>query len=188
MPKVIVTAPDTDPYELQDLMSHLRLDADDEGNKVERLGKAARSFIELTILNRALITQTWDLWRDTWPGSYEIKLPLPPLQSVGSVKYYDIDDVEDTFAASKYFVDTKSAPGRLVLNDGESWATTTLRPANGLAIQFVAGYGSSADDVPDTIKEAIFMLAAHWYENREGMGEVPDVINNMLADFRIQPI
>jgi len=91
------------------------------------------------------------------------------------IKYYDTDDTEATFAASNYFVDTKSEPGRVALNYSAAWPSTTLRPVNGVCVIFVAGYGDAAANVPQYIKSAILLLIGHWYENREGAA-IPSAI------------
>ncbi len=45
-------------------------------------------------LNRALITQTWDMYLDAFPcGNGEIRMPFYPLQSVTAVQYYDTDGI-----------------------------------------------------------------------------------------------
>ncbi len=41
---------------------------------------------------------------------------------------------------------------------------------NGLEIDLVVGFGDLGVDVPDTLKRAILLLVAHWYEFR---GAVP---------------
>ena len=90
------------------------------------------------------------------------------------IRYYDTDDTEATFSSDNYFADTKSEPGRIALNYGASWPSTTLRPVNGVCIIFVAGYGNAAD-VPQYIKNAMLLLIGHWYENREGAA-IPSVV------------
>lgn len=114
----------------------------------------AREYCE-GFLGRQLITATWQMWLDYWPDKDYIQILLPPLQSVTSIKYYDTADTEATMTASDYFVDTKSQPGRVSLAYGCSWPSTTLRPANGICIEFVAGYGDTAADVPAMAVNAI---------------------------------
>ena len=91
------------------------------------------------------------------------------------IRYYDTDDTEATFSSDSYFVDTKSEPGRVVLNYGESWPTTTLRPANGVCVTFVAGYGDDGSDLPQKVRNAMLLIIGHLYENREQVvtGVVP---------------
>ena len=135
-----------------------------EDDYLNSLITSARQYCE-TFQRRAYITQTWELWLDAFPAQNYIKIRLPPLQSA-TIKYYDISDNEATFSSADYFIDTKSEPGWLVLNTGCLWPSTMLRPANGVCIEFVAGYGV-ATAVPTKVKQAILLLISHWYENRE---------------------
>lgn len=137
---------------------------------------------------RVLITQTWTAFYDSWPtvprddeplgegwhigpstildspGRF-LELPKPPLQSVVHIKAYDDSDAATTFAASNYFVDTASSPGRIALRKSVA-APSVTRTANGLEIQFVAGYGDNFADVPQPIRDGILALVAFMYENR----------------------
>jgi uncharacterized phiE125 gp8 family phage protein len=127
---------------------------------------AARRFAEWVLSWRAFITQTLEFWLDEFPDKNGIELPMPPLQSVSSIKYYDTSDVEYTIAPTEYFQDTKSEPGWVVLNDGKSWPTTTLRPANGVCLTFIAGYGAAGSDVPADIRQALLLMLNDFYEHR----------------------
>ena len=128
--------------------------------------KAAREYCE-SFQNRSYISQTWELWLDSFPNGNYIRIPLPPLVSVSSVKYYDTSNTEATFSSDDYFVDTKSEPGRLCLAYGESWPSTTLRSYNGVCITFVCGYGSTSSYVPERVRQSILLLVADYYANRE---------------------
>lgn len=135
----LVTPPSIEPLDLTTAKSHLRVDITDDDNLITTLIPAAREYCE-AFQNRAYITQTWEMWLDSWPEGNEIRIPRPPLQSVSSIKYYGTDDTEYTFDAANYFVDTESEPGRVVLKYGKSWPTITLRPTNGICVTFIAGY------------------------------------------------
>jgi uncharacterized phiE125 gp8 family phage protein len=126
---------------------------------------AAREYCE-EFQNRAYLTQTWELWLDSFPGRDYIELPRPPLASITSVKYYNTANTEATMTASDYFVDTKSEPGRVVLTYGKSWPSTTLRPANGVCVTFVAGETAAAS-VKKKWKQAMLLIIGHLYEHRE---------------------
>lgn len=82
------------------------------------------------------------------------------------------------------------SPGRVVLHDDAIWPPIS-RAANGLVIDYVAGYGANASDVPAPIKLAIKQLALHWYENREMFAEgnltarVPLTVEVLLQSYRI---
>jgi len=158
-----------------------------EDTLLSRLITAAREYCE-SFQNRAFITQTWYLWLDAWP--VEIKVPLPPLLSVTSIKYYDTTNAEATMTASDYYADTNSTPGRVVLAWGKTWPGTTLRPANGICVEFVCGYGATSASVPAAVRQAMLLLIGHLYENREAVSEkpltqVPMAVESLLWTERV---
>jgi len=166
MSLTIYTEPTREPLLLEETKLHCRVDTDDDDTLILGLITAAREQAEATT-RRALITQTWDLVMDAFPGEDRIELPLPPLQSVTSITYVDSDGNTNTFSSSKYIVDTDSEPGRVVLVTGESWPSDTLRAAAGVTVRFVCGYGDAASDVPRSIRQGMLLAVGHWYENRE---------------------
>jgi len=164
----LIASPAIEPVSLDEAKSHLRVDGTDDDNLITSLIAAARRWCE-KFQRRAYITQTWELWLDSWPEKNYIIIPRPPLQDVSSVKYYGTDDSEYTFDQANYFVDTKSEPGRVVLGYKKNWPSVTLRPANGVVVTFTAGYGDNAEKVPEEVKQAMKLLIGHWYEHREAV-------------------
>lgn len=163
----LATAPALEPVSIDEAKLHCRIDHDDEDEYLEMLIEAAREHVEQQVLNRSLITQTWDLYLDRFPGKAEIRLPFPPLQEVTGV-YYTPDGVnEQTFAAANYEVDTAGEPGRIVLKRTASWPGDELVVVNGVRIRFVAGYGDAAADVPGPIRRGLLVLIGDLYEHRE---------------------
>jgi uncharacterized phiE125 gp8 family phage protein len=163
----LVTAPTTEPITLTDIKDHLRIDTDidSEVEEINSYISAARRWCE-HFQNRAYISQTWDWALDEWPAS-PFPVPLPELQSITSITYYDTDETAATWTATNYIVDTYSDPGRVSLGYGLTYPTTTLRPVNGIIVRFVAGYGDAESNIPDNVKQAIRLLVGHLYENRE---------------------
>jgi len=60
---------------------------------------------------------------------------------------------------------------------------------NAVTVRFVAGYGD-AGDVPQAIKQAILILIAHWYEQRDPVEAgniapimVPLMVTTLLAPY-----
>ena len=58
--------------------------------------------------------------------------------------------------------------GRMLVSPktGFNWPTTFQRD-DAIKIEYVIGYGDAPTDIPETIRHALFMLVAHYYENRE---------------------
>ncbi len=186
----LVTAPAVELMSTANAKAHLRVDSTDDDTLIGVLIKAARQHAE-NVASRALITQTWDYQLDAWPDGDEITIPLPPLQSVTSVKYYDTAGTEYTMTATDYIVDTKSEPGRIVLAYGKSWPSTTLRPAAGVIVRFVAGYGDAAANVPEAIIAALKLHIGYLYEQREAVNignivnELPLAYDALLYPYRV---
>ena len=170
MALTIVTEPATEPLTLEEIEEHLRLSETSTGSEDDLLLiflTAARRYCEL-VQAHAYIEQTWNLVLDDFPRGDSIKIPRPPLMSVTHVKSYGIGGTAATMTAGRYYVDTDSKPGRVHLGYGENWPSTILRPASGVEVQFVAGYGSVASLVPGEVKQAIQLVIGHMYEHREG--------------------
>jgi uncharacterized phiE125 gp8 family phage protein len=170
----LVTAPIEEPVDLDEVKAQLRVDGTTEDTHLDRLRIAARNYIERTVLNRALVTQTWDCYLQDWPLNNYIEIPLPPLVSITSIKYTDYLGVESTFASTNYMLDIQAEPGRVYLKWDKSWPSVSLQVVNGIVIRFVAGYGA-ASAVPEDIKQAILLNIGSMYENRE---------NNMVGNFQ----
>jgi len=174
--RLILTAPATaEPVTLAEAKAFLRVDLSDDDVLIAGLITAAREACE-RFTRRALITQTWTLFRDEWPPA-AIEMPRPPLRSVVHVKTYDDADAATVWPASAYYVDTASEPGRLIARTGAALPVPT-RAAAGIEVRFVAGYapdesGSPTDpagNVPASLIEGIKRLVVHLYESRGDCG------------------
>jgi uncharacterized phiE125 gp8 family phage protein len=165
----IATAPATEPVSLDEAKLHLRVDISDDDNLITSYIVTARRRAE-KIAGRAFVTQAWDYVLDAFPRSSILEIPKPPLQTISSIKYYDGDGTDYVFDSANYYVDGYSEPGRLVLKSSVTWPSISLREANGVIVRFIAGYGD-ASDVPEEFKQAIYLLVAHFYENREAVSD-----------------
>lgn len=194
----LVTAPDQEPVSLDEFNAWANLDSDNAGgDELKRaLILAARQYLDGStgILGRALLTQTW-AWRlDEWPECGQLDVPLPPLQSVTHIKYIDTAGDLQTWDAANYQVDPYSTPGRILLAAGATFpALRDSGQINQVTVTFVAGYGAPATAVPQPIRQAIHLLASHWYENRTpvqfisgSMVEVPMTVWHLLSPHAVR--
>jgi uncharacterized phiE125 gp8 family phage protein len=163
---VVTTAPDNEPISLDEAKIHLHRTDDAQDTLIWRLVVAARQRLEEDT-GRALLTQTHDAYCDAVPSNRQpLWIPKPPLVSVTTVKSYTTANVESTMSASKYLVDIASTPGRIALNDGETWPTD-LRKVNALIVRYVAGYGATAISVPEPLRQAMLLIVGALFEHRE---------------------
>ena len=173
------TPPPVEPVTLVEVKSLLRIDDNDDDNLISSMITAIRQRAE-EWTRRSFLTQTWTLWLDEFPFRHGntlnklngrvIIIPRPPMQSVIFIKTYDNDNSAVTFDASDYFVDTASSPGRVALNDNSSWPTS-LRKFSAVEVEFIAGYGSNASDVPEGIKQGMLQWIKLLFANKSKLYE-----------------
>ena len=136
-------------------------------------------------MNRAIISQTWDLELDCQPEI--ITLPLGLVTAVTYVKTVADDDTETTESSTEtYHAETdKAAHNRIFLRLGATWTTTT-RARGVMKIRYVVGWDDAAS-VPEDIKQGLCALVAHYYYNRGSIGssDIPSVAADLLANWRI---
>lgn len=182
----LVTGPAADPVSIFDVRQHLKIDGAGEDATLYRYLTAARLHVEGRDgrLERALITQTWDWTLDDFPCGPDqtLRVPLPPLQSITSVKYIDTGGVEQTLASSEYSVDIRSSRGRLRPAYEKTWPSTRA-VMNAVTVRFVAGYGAGPAAIPEPIRQALLGLVADFYTNRDATGAPPAWIEALLAPY-----
>lgn len=84
---------------------------------------------------------------------------------------------------SKYSVEYGiNVPGRVQLRSGYSWPTH--RNFSSFWVEFIAGYGDAATDVPEGLKQGILQLLSHLYENR-GAEEIPKGLKALFWPYKI---
>ncbi len=175
-------APGAEPVTLDDLKNHLRLNHDTDNDLLAGLIAAARQSCE-QFTGCALITRSYSLYLDCWPGKAceswwdglregarlsapsVLVLPHPPLVSVIRINIYAEDNTATEYPAASYFADNAGIPGRIVLKSGIS-PPTPGRNASGIEIQFRAGYGATPEKIPAALRQGIRQLAAHLYTHR----------------------
>ena len=156
-----ITDATVEPVTLQEVKQATRIDYGEEDTFTEHLIKAARQFCEEQTQRSFAASETWQLKLDYWPCGGVIELPRGPVQSVTSVKYYDIDGNEQTIDSSNYILDSASYVARLEPISTYTWPSLDDRLAP-ITIEYVAGYTT----IPEDIKHAIYLLVAHWFEHR----------------------
>lgn len=180
------TAPSVEPVTADELRANLVVGStalpDAEANS---LIAVAREYIEESTAI-AMITQGWRLSLNDWPGGREpwwdgtrqwaiselnnqrgiVALPVYPLQSVDTVTVFDeASNATVVNIGATFDIDTYQKPGRLALQDGATWPIA-LRNINAIQIEYTAGYGDAAANVPAPLKRAVLQMAAYLFEHR----------------------
>jgi uncharacterized phiE125 gp8 family phage protein len=176
--------PEAEPVTLAQAKAELRIDHDSEDVLIAGLIRAAREEVEQTT-GLAMIEQGWRLALDRIPPSGRVLLRRGPLREVASVTAYGSDGEAAVLDPATYQLDPLSRPARLHFDV----VPGDLRIFNGIEIDFTAGYGEAATDVPDLLKRAVLMLVAHWFEFRASFGaadqpvSLPDGYRRLVSSF-----
>lgn len=181
----IKTAPSVEPVSAADLRAYLRLDDTSQDTMLAGIISGVRAAVEID-LGRTLITTHYYLDFDEFPCV--IELARPPVQSVTSITYTDTDGTVQTLSTSLYRTDLTSLYPRIIPVYGEVFPAT-LNTTNAMRVEYKAGYGDAATNVPQAIREAIKMLAADIFEHSEASVELNLSENRqtkyLLAAYRI---
>jgi uncharacterized phiE125 gp8 family phage protein len=188
MSLVLTSGPALEPVSLAEAKAHLRIDSATDDTLIQSLIVTSRLHIEAA-LGLSLITQSWSWMLDRWPQGQRVALPLRPVQSIIHIKLWRRDGVSETLPASAFLFDGQGNPPRLFPLGLVPIAEPEL-PINGIEIAFTSGFGGAALDVPATIRHALLLLIAHWYEHREPVevalpvNAVPTMVSELLHPFR----
>lgn len=170
MSLIQITAPATTPVSLAEVKRHLNIDSASQDQNLDIYIAAATANLDGRDgwLGRALTEQTWELRLDRF--CTEIKIPLPPLKSVTSVKYTDTAGTTQTVTSTDYrVIGGGFGPSIVTPVYGLYWPPHRCE-AESVQIQFVCGYGASGvETLPAPIKAALLLMVGAMYEKRESL-------------------
>lgn len=124
------------------------------------------------LINR---TYSFGMWGFPTCGN-SFSLLRRPVSSITSIQYYDTDNAQQTLSTSIYSLD--AASGLVYLQYDQSWPDTVSR-WDAVTVTYVVGYGSAASSVPAIAKQAMLLLIAHYFENRDML--MSDAMTSMKA-------
>ena len=185
-----VSVPPATAVPVRAFAEHLRLGrgfADDgsEDAVLELYLRAAMAAIEAR-LGRALLARGFALTVTRWREDASQGLPIAPVQAVEGVALIDAEGGETAVDPEAWSLLRDSQRPRLV---GKFGRNLPRIPRSGHAeIRFIAGFGAAWDEVPADLRQAVFLLAAHFYENRsEGnaiAGSMPFGVLVLIEAYR----
>jgi uncharacterized phiE125 gp8 family phage protein len=199
----VLTGPASEPVTLADAKAHCRVDNTYDDSLIGTYITAARLEAE-QYLNRALFTQklqfniTWAppptatplvpqsliVFPLNWPPLVKLPVELPraPAQSVEQIMWGALGDMQLADPAD-YDVNLLVEPGYVAVKP----QLLPQIPQQSMSINFTAGWDIGDPlMIPATVRVAIMVGVAHYYENRGDMAaEMPPAFYRLLDPFRL---
>ncbi|MDJ0627302.1 MAG: head-tail connector protein [Rhodobacter sp.] len=155
---------------------HLRLGtgfADDgvQDTVLESYLRASMAAIEART-GKVLIARDYSWTLTGWRELSRQALPVAPVTEIAEVKVIDRHGAETVIDPERYRLEADAQRPRIV----STGLHLPLIPVHGsVEVQFTAGFGPDWQALPADVGQAVFLLAAHYYENRAAMiaGETP---------------
>lgn len=208
---IVETENTTAPFDAAEFKAFLKFEGSGDDTLVDDLIQSARLQIE-QIINKPLLNTTYKQFQDNFEISnltnYSIRdqlafkadintfrtknafirLMKKPVVSISSVTLYDSANNTSTYSSDNYFLDTAGA--KLIIND-EAALPTDIRNRAGIEVEYVAGFGASASDIPEDIKTAAKMYVQSMYDFNRGAEtliatayEMPTAAMNILKKYQ----
>ena len=154
--------------------------------EIEAIIPTARQMIE-NEANSGLITQSWYRWYD-WHFPCRMELPWGPLQSITAITYTDGNGDTQTLSTDIYTADPDGDPAAVFLAYNQVWPVTRC-VQKAVRVEYVAGYGDDAVDVPEALRHAVAVMTAELFNNREAtapvaLQQVPWGIKQLIGRYK----
>lgn len=159
---------------VQGLKDHLRLgtgfsDGGMQDGLIESYLRSAIAAVEGRI-GKVLMTRRFLLTLEDWRDGSEQSLPVAPVTAVVSVTLLTVTGAATVIPASRYRLVQDTHRPKLA----SAGYLLPVVPTDGkIEVVFDAGFGVAWANVPPDLQQAVYLLAAHYYEHRHEFAEVP---------------
>lgn len=179
---IVSTAPTDEPLTLTEAKAWLKVSGSDEDTLITSLIQAARESAERYLgmaMGEQEITETFPVFY-----AWGFRLSVSPLISLTSIQYKDTGGNTQTLSASQYGVDAQQRPP-LVYPKSYVLFPMTYEVPDAVTVVYQAGYADVAD-IPQSIKTAMLLMIAEWYDNRtDGVRTMPTASEILLNKYRV---
>lgn len=176
---ILITGANIEPLTLNEVKTHLRLDGNSSfDSQLNNLIKVAREYCE-QITGRDLINKTYRALLNCMPRKLKIK--KSKLQSILSIKYYS-NGILEILPSNQYYITQSNDYALLIVNNDLQLNLDDREQA--VNIDFIAGYGATADTVPQGLKQAMLSYIVYLFENAGDCAEQGQ-FENLFANYKI---
>ncbi len=183
------TVPDA-ALPVEDFKAHLRLGTGfgSETTQDEVLAgflRAAISAIEART-GKILMTRSFSWTLSFWRDRDAQGLPLAPITSITRVAVIERGGAQVEVPDTQYWLEQDSQRPRL---RAASSCLPQIPTGGSVVIEFEAGFGPGWGNAPSDLKQAVMMLATHYYEYRHetslGDGCMPFGVTSLIERYKV---
>lgn len=173
----------TEPVSLETAKKWCRVEDDDDDDIITALIVAAREWVE-DFTGQTLVAGEVT---DPFPSFGDLTLKHWPVALDGDgaptleLTYLDSEGTEQTY--EDWRLVSGKRPAVLLPAIGTTWPSAYVAP-DAVRVTYAVGYADAAA-VPGKMKQAILVLVAHWYSNRDLVGESNDMAISLCRPFRL---
>ncbi len=178
-----IDPPAIEPVDLGYAKEFLRVDSDAEDGLIVDLIKAARIRIE-NMVRTSLIVRRRRFTSDKVSQSGTF-INHSQIRSIDTVRVFNAQGETTVIDNTALRVNLKSNPPSLRITSGRCWADFIAEAAY-FEIDFTAGYGVLATDIPMPFRQAILLLLANSFEYRDASLEASPTVP-MMVDALLMP-
>ena len=150
---------------------------------LENFLRAAIASIEART-GKILLERSFGWTLSAWRHDDRQPLPLAPVTSVSALIEVDIDGFEAPMASTWYLAPDDQRP---VLK-ARAGCLPRILPSMNVRVEMTAGFAATRSGVPADLRQAVMMLATHYYEHRsaEGSGanDFPIGVISLIERYR----
>ena len=111
--------------------------------------------------------------------------PPAPLQTLSAARIFDFNNVAHALDVQSFVPDRAGS----ALDFVPCAVMQPGRPAAGIELDVVCGDGDGPADVPESLRQAIRLIVAQWYDSRgaapDGTAPLPAGVHALIAPYRM---
>lgn len=161
---------------LAKLKAYMKIDGNEEDELINDLQFAAYDWVG-QFTGRSILTTEWKFITTPLKAGSEVRhaLPFPSLLEISKVSNLYSNIKRDETKA--YYIDFRHGVEYIC----------AISKGVPIEVVYSAGFGPSAKFVPEAFHQAIKILVALWYEEREGLGcGIPATVERILLPYQIR--
>lgn len=182
----LITAPASEPVSPEEIKAYLRVTTPDDDNLISSLMVTARHALEARA-GIAFLHQDW-VYTQEISQYAEICLPLSPVSAINLIQIKNTNDAYIDISLDEFEIELGLTATLSPTDPFQLLHYLDASSTKSIKIGFTAGF-SSKDQIPADLRHSLFLLTAHFYENRESASEervfsIPRTVDALLAPYR----